>query len=114
MAGVLIFLGFGQVYAVYIVEKLAVVLGAHCAWRWDGMTGQRPKPRHTWTFSPAATGVPRPARPDQRRRSSTARPPSSSQALAGSGTAETLTRPSSVMAWPRVLSSPKYKVLLVP
>ena len=35
LAGVLIFLGFGSVYAVYIVLKLAVILGAHCAWRWD-------------------------------------------------------------------------------
>lgn len=35
IAGVLIFLGFGKVYAVYIVLKLAVILGAHCAWRWD-------------------------------------------------------------------------------
>ncbi len=35
IAGMLIFLGFGRVYAVYIVLKLAVILGAHCAWRWD-------------------------------------------------------------------------------
>jgi sterol desaturase/sphingolipid hydroxylase (fatty acid hydroxylase superfamily) len=35
MAGVLTFLGFGRVYAVYIVLKLVVILGAHCAWRWD-------------------------------------------------------------------------------
>lgn len=35
IAGVLIFLGFGKVYALYIVLKLAVILGAHCAWRWD-------------------------------------------------------------------------------
>ncbi len=35
IAGVLIFLGFGKVYAIYIVLKLAVILGAHCAWRWD-------------------------------------------------------------------------------
>jgi sterol desaturase/sphingolipid hydroxylase (fatty acid hydroxylase superfamily) len=35
IAGVLIFLGFGRVYAVYIVVKLLVILGAHCAWRWD-------------------------------------------------------------------------------
>ncbi len=35
IAGVLIFLGFGRVYAVYIVIKLLVILGAHCAWRWD-------------------------------------------------------------------------------
>ncbi len=35
IAGVLIFLGFAKVYAIYIVLKLAVILGAHCAWRWD-------------------------------------------------------------------------------
>lgn len=34
-AGVLIYLGFGKVYAAYIVVKLVVILGAHCAWRWD-------------------------------------------------------------------------------
>lgn len=35
MAGVLLFLGFGKVYTAYIVVKIAVILGAHCAWRWD-------------------------------------------------------------------------------
>jgi sterol desaturase/sphingolipid hydroxylase (fatty acid hydroxylase superfamily) len=35
IAGVLIYLGFGAVYGVYIVVKLAVILGAHSAWRWD-------------------------------------------------------------------------------
>lgn len=35
IAGVLIYLGLGKVYAVYVVLKLAVILGAHCAWRWD-------------------------------------------------------------------------------
>jgi sterol desaturase/sphingolipid hydroxylase (fatty acid hydroxylase superfamily) len=35
IGGVLIYLGLGKVYAVYIVVKLAVILGAHCAWRWD-------------------------------------------------------------------------------
>ena len=35
IGGVLIYLGFGAVYAAYIVVKLAVILGAHCAWRWD-------------------------------------------------------------------------------
>jgi len=34
-AGVLLYLGFGKVYAVYIVVKMMVILGAHCAWRWD-------------------------------------------------------------------------------
>ena len=35
MAGVLVFLGFGKVYVGYLVVKIAVILGAHCAWRWD-------------------------------------------------------------------------------
>jgi sterol desaturase/sphingolipid hydroxylase (fatty acid hydroxylase superfamily) len=35
IGGVLLFLGFGAVYAGYIVVKLVVILGAHCAWRWD-------------------------------------------------------------------------------
>lgn len=36
LAGALLFLGVdGMVYALYIVVKLFVILGAHCAWRWD-------------------------------------------------------------------------------
>ena len=35
IAGVLTYLGFGPVYAGYVVVKLMVILGAHCAWRWD-------------------------------------------------------------------------------
>jgi len=35
IAGLLTFLGFGPVYAGYIVVKVFVILGAHCAWRWD-------------------------------------------------------------------------------
>jgi sterol desaturase/sphingolipid hydroxylase (fatty acid hydroxylase superfamily) len=36
LAGVLIYLGVGGlVYALYVVFKLMVILGAHCAWRWD-------------------------------------------------------------------------------
>ncbi|MGY4827748.1 sterol desaturase family protein [Sphaerotilaceae bacterium SBD11-9] len=35
MGGVMLFLGFGPVYTVYLVVKIAVILGAHCAWRWD-------------------------------------------------------------------------------
>jgi len=36
LAGCLLYLGFGGfVYAIYIVVKLAVILGAHCTWRWD-------------------------------------------------------------------------------
>lgn len=35
-AGALLYLGVGgMVYALYIVVKLSVILGAHCAWRWD-------------------------------------------------------------------------------
>ncbi len=35
-AGALLYLGVGgMVYALYIVVKLGVILGAHCAWRWD-------------------------------------------------------------------------------
>jgi sterol desaturase/sphingolipid hydroxylase (fatty acid hydroxylase superfamily) len=35
VSAVLIYLGFGTVYLVYIVIKLAVILGAHSAVRWD-------------------------------------------------------------------------------
>ena len=36
IAGVLLYLGFGgMVYALYIVAKLAIIFGTHCAWRWD-------------------------------------------------------------------------------
>ena len=36
IAGGLLYLGFGgMVYAGYIVAKLLIILGAHCAWRWD-------------------------------------------------------------------------------
>jgi sterol desaturase/sphingolipid hydroxylase (fatty acid hydroxylase superfamily) len=35
VSGVLIYLGFGTVYLVYITVKLAVILGAHSAVRWD-------------------------------------------------------------------------------
>ena len=35
ISGVLIYLGFGTVYLVYIVVKLTVILGAHSAVRWD-------------------------------------------------------------------------------
>lgn len=35
ISGVLVFLGLGQVYTGYIVLKVAVILGAHCAWAWD-------------------------------------------------------------------------------
>jgi sterol desaturase/sphingolipid hydroxylase (fatty acid hydroxylase superfamily) len=35
LSGVMLFLGFGTVYTGYLVVKIAVILGAHCAWRWD-------------------------------------------------------------------------------
>lgn len=35
VAGALTYLGFGPVYAAYGVVKLMVIMGAHCAWRWD-------------------------------------------------------------------------------
>lgn len=35
ISGVLVFLGFGQVFMVYAVVKQAVTLGAHSAWPWD-------------------------------------------------------------------------------
>jgi sterol desaturase/sphingolipid hydroxylase (fatty acid hydroxylase superfamily) len=36
LAGVLIYMGVGGlVYALYVVIKLTVIVGAHCAWRWD-------------------------------------------------------------------------------
>jgi len=34
-SGVLIYLGLGQIYAVYIVVKLSVIFGAHSDMRWD-------------------------------------------------------------------------------
>ncbi len=35
IGGVAVYLGFGPIYAAYLVIKLAVILGAHCAWAWD-------------------------------------------------------------------------------
>ena len=35
VSGVLVYLGFANVYLVYIVVKLTVILGAHSAVRWD-------------------------------------------------------------------------------
>ena len=35
-AGALLYMGVsGMVYALYVVVKLGVIMGAHCAWRWD-------------------------------------------------------------------------------
>ena len=43
LAGALLYLGVGGiVYALYVVVKLAVILGAHCAWRWDQALYQIP------------------------------------------------------------------------
>jgi sterol desaturase/sphingolipid hydroxylase (fatty acid hydroxylase superfamily) len=35
ISGVLIYLGLGNVYLVYVVVKLTVIMGAHCAVPWD-------------------------------------------------------------------------------
>lgn len=36
IAGFLLYGGFGGlIYGAYIVSKLAIIIGAHCAWRWD-------------------------------------------------------------------------------
>lgn len=53
VSGVLIYLGFGTVYLVYIVVKLTVILGAHSAVRWD-----EPLYRFKW-LSPLAWVVER-------------------------------------------------------
>ena len=34
-SAVMVYLGFGWVYAFYIVCKLTVITGAHCDWQWD-------------------------------------------------------------------------------
>ena len=35
VSGVLIYMGFGNVYLVYVIIKLTVIMGAHSAVRWD-------------------------------------------------------------------------------
>ncbi len=36
ISGALLYAGVsGMVYALYVVVKLTVIMGAHCAWRWD-------------------------------------------------------------------------------
>ena len=35
LSGILIYLGLGWTYAIYIVVKLTVITGAHCDWHWD-------------------------------------------------------------------------------
>lgn len=34
-SGILIYLGLGWVYAVYLIVKLTVIIGAHAEWKWD-------------------------------------------------------------------------------
>ena len=34
-SAIMVYLGFGWVYAFYIVCKLTVITGAHCDWQWD-------------------------------------------------------------------------------
>lgn len=34
-SAVLVHLGFGAVYAVYLIIKMSVIFGAHSSWRWD-------------------------------------------------------------------------------
>lgn len=35
LSGVMVYLGFGWVYAGYLIVKLSVIIGAHSEWRWD-------------------------------------------------------------------------------
>ena len=43
LAGGLLYLGVGGiVYALYVVCKLFVILGAHCTWRWDEALYRKP------------------------------------------------------------------------
>ena len=35
LSGVLVYLGFGTVYAGYLIIKLTVIIGAHAEWKWD-------------------------------------------------------------------------------
>lgn len=34
-AGLALYFGFGVVYSYYLIAKITIILGAHCAWRWD-------------------------------------------------------------------------------
>lgn len=34
-SGILIYLGLGWAYAIYVVVKLSVIIGAHAEWKWD-------------------------------------------------------------------------------
>jgi sterol desaturase/sphingolipid hydroxylase (fatty acid hydroxylase superfamily) len=42
LSGVLIYLGLANAYLVYVVVKLTVIMGAHCAVRWDAPLYRRP------------------------------------------------------------------------
>ena len=42
-SGVMVYLGFGWVYAGYLVVKLTVIIGAHADWRWDQFLYKYPK-----------------------------------------------------------------------
>ncbi len=61
LSGVAIYLGFRDVYSVYIAVKLTVIMGAHCALPWDRplyriaalrplmwLSGNSPVPAHAW------------------------------------------------------------------
>lgn len=48
LSGVLIYLGFGTVYAAYLIVKLTIIIGAHAEWKWDRILY-----RYTW-LSPVA------------------------------------------------------------
>lgn len=41
-SGILIALGFGEVYAWYLVVKLTVIIGAHAEWKWDRILYLKP------------------------------------------------------------------------
>jgi sterol desaturase/sphingolipid hydroxylase (fatty acid hydroxylase superfamily) len=43
LSGVLVYLGFGWVYAGYLIVKLTVIIGAHAEWRWDQYLYKFPK-----------------------------------------------------------------------
>lgn len=42
LSGVMVFLGFGWVYAGYLIVKLTVIIGAHSEWKWDAFLYKRP------------------------------------------------------------------------
>jgi sterol desaturase/sphingolipid hydroxylase (fatty acid hydroxylase superfamily) len=42
LSGLMLHLGFGWVYVVYSIVKMTVIMGAHCAIRWDEALYRRP------------------------------------------------------------------------